>query len=538
MRLKVSHLLALVALCALAVGLMAGPAAAKSSRMSAKQKAQVRAQLRKAVKKNPRVVQRKSFLKKASLVDFTLPITVKLRYSGGGTPQGVGNNPNNATLDLGASLGKREIDLGGSLAGEIQFHDSFDGGALGNVDLVLNPPGSGGKYLTTTSIPLLWNPNTYSSGYAWDRGLGSGNALEGGCANFTGNADLPFNVLSPAATYPGVPVFGGLAGAGNPDGRFIGVNPGIDAVTNLTASKIPGDINNLGGQVNPFPSAPQGPGGFTQPPDVKDTVLRTAPLKLGIATPGTVAPGVGGAEGTQNVTIGKSGGQANLFGNIPGKSYGIDVTVSLATSINSIIRAVDVDAQHIDVGSAWPAALFNCRQAFTGAVPNYIPDVHLKGSLKISPAITPSGDLRIAKASLSSLSEPYPTHVALAACLSPYSVLAAEQNGSDLTPQLVPDPIALGVPLGGTLASSYYPADTASYARIGGSSTNPNFSAAGTCDSTQTQLTQSAGFSGLANAQASQGYSAFSTSTDGSKVSVAGDITVNDVEADIIIGDR
>jgi hypothetical protein len=524
-----------VALVALTVGLLAGPADAKSTRMSAKQKAHIRAQLRRAVKKNPRVVQRKSFLKKASLVDFTLPITVKLRYSGNGTPQGAGNNPNNATLDLGASLGKREIDLGGSLAGEIQFHDSFDGGALGNVDLVLDPPGSGGKYLTTTSIPLLWNQNTYSAGTAWDAGLGSANALEGGCANFIGNSNLLFHVLSPAATYPGVPVFGGLAGAGNADGRFIGVSPGIDDVTNLTASKIPGNINSLGGQVAPFPSAPQGPG--TGIPDVKDTVLRTAPLKLGIATPGTVAPGVGGAEGTQNVTIGKSGGQANLFGNIPGKSYGIDVTVSLATQINSIIRAVDVDAQHIDVGSAWPAALFNCRQAVTGSVPNYIPDVHLKGSLKISPAITPSGDLRIAKASLSSLSEPYPTHVALAACLSPWSVLAAEQNGSDGSPLTVPDPIALGVPLGGTLASSYYPADTSSYGRIT-SNTNPDFSDAGTCDSSQTQLTQDAGFSGLGTAQAAQGYSAFSTSTDGSKVSVAGDITVNDVEADIIIGDR
>jgi hypothetical protein len=519
---------------------MAGPADAKSTRMSAKQKAQVRAQLRKAVRKNPKLVARKSFLKKASLVNFTLPITVKLRNSGNGTPQGATNNPNRATLDLGASLGTREIDLGGSLAGEIQFHDSFDGGALGNVDLVLDPPGANGKYLTSTSIPLLWNPNTASSGYAWDRGLGSANALEGGCSNFTGAGDLPFNVLSPAAVYPGVPIFGGVAGAGNADGRFIAVNPGVDDITNLSASKIPGNINNLGGQVNPFPSAVNGgPTGFTQPPDVKDTVLRTAPLKLGIATPGTVAYTGAGPEGTQNVTIGKSGGQANLFGNIPGKTYGIDVTVSLATQINSIIRAVDSDAQHVDVGSAWPAALFNCRQAITGSVPNTIPDIHLKGNLKISPAITPSGDLRIAKASLSSLSEPYPTHVALAACLSPYSVLAAEQNGSDATGQLVPDPITLAspVPVGGKLPSSYYPADTASYSRIG-SASNPDFSAAGTCDSSQTQLTQDAGFNGLAAAQSANGYTAFSTSTDGSKVSVAGEITVNDVEADIIIGDR
>jgi len=127
MRRKVSHLLALVVIGALAIGLMAGPADAK---MSAKQKVHVRAQLRKAVKKNPRVVSKRWFLKKASLVDFTLPITIKLRNSGNGTAQSLTSNPNNATIDLGASLGKREIDLGGKLGGEIQFHDSFDGGAL------------------------------------------------------------------------------------------------------------------------------------------------------------------------------------------------------------------------------------------------------------------------------------------------------------------------------------------------------------------------------------------------------------------------
>src|SRR4051812_12762267 len=103
MRLKVSPFPALVVVAALSVGLLAGPASAKTTKMSAKQKAAVRAQLRKAVKKNPSVIRRKSFLKKASLVNFTLPITVKLRGSNTAT------NPNLATLDLGPSLGQREI---------------------------------------------------------------------------------------------------------------------------------------------------------------------------------------------------------------------------------------------------------------------------------------------------------------------------------------------------------------------------------------------------------------------------------------------
>jgi hypothetical protein len=530
MRLKVSHFLALVVIAALSVGVFAGPAAAKSSKMSAKQRAHIRAQLRKAVKKNPAVIKRKSFLKKASLVDFTLPITIKLRNSGNGVAQSPTSNPNRATVDLGASLGKRELDLGGKLGGEIQFHDSFDGGALGNVDLVLDP--STTKYLTSTSLPLLWNPNVSGPGKFWDLGLATANAAEGGCSNFTGNSNLSWDPLNysttdPFSGAPGVPVFD-ITGA-SPTGGYVPVNPGIDSIDNLTTSAIPGNLNNLGGNPNPFPSAP----GLTTA-NVKDTVLRTAPLKLSIANPGDTAPVPGGPDGTQTTTIGKSGGQANLFGNIPGKTYGIDVTVSLRTDINSIIRAVDVDAQRVREGAAWPAALFDCRQAITGSVPNYIPDVHLKGSLKISPAITPAGDLRIAKASLSSLAEPYPTHVALAACLSPYSVLAA-QNANNT------DTAAYPVPTGvlGTFSTSQLPADTSSYARLGANPlTNPDFSAAGGCDSTQTKLTQDAGFSGLAVAQAANGYSSFATSSDGSKVSVTGDVIVNDVEADVIIGDR
>src|SRR6476469_1363291 len=66
--------LGLLAVAALAVGVLAGPASAK--KMSAKQRAAVRAQLRKEVKKNPGVINRKSFIKRASLVNFVLPVTI------------------------------------------------------------------------------------------------------------------------------------------------------------------------------------------------------------------------------------------------------------------------------------------------------------------------------------------------------------------------------------------------------------------------------------------------------------------------------
>jgi hypothetical protein len=170
--------------------------------------------------------------------------------------------------------------------------------------------------------------------------------------------------------------------------------------------------------------------------------------------------------------------------------------------------------------------LFNCRQAVTGSVPNTIPGVRLTGSLKISPAITPAGDLRIAKVSLSSLSEPVPTHIALAACLSPWSVLASENSHSEDT---LPYPVPSGSPAG-LLPNSALPADT--------STARTDFTNAGVCNSTQTKLVRDSLFTGLGAVSTAHGYSSFAASSDGSKVSVSGDITVNDIEADVLIGDR
>jgi len=342
MRLKVSHLLALVVIAALTIGLMAGPASAK---MSAKQKAHVRATLKKQVKKNPKVVQKKWFLKKASLVNFRLPVTIQLR---GGT---TATNPNAATIDLGPSLGSREIDLGGSLAAEIVFHDAFDGGALGNVDVDIRP--STGKALTSTSIPLLWNDDVTALAYG-----------SGGCGGYNGSSPIGFDtiygpdgtpgahnttggVLNPSP-FDGIAIIPGFPGPTGIPG--FPVIPGVDSVGLLTNSKAVGSPYNLGGSPTPFPS------GGPNPANLNDVVLRTAPLTLSVATPGTPVPGLVPDNGStvndgssanppvqnsQDQVIGRSGGQANLFGNIPGKSYGLDVTVSLATKIHSILRQVD-----------------------------------------------------------------------------------------------------------------------------------------------------------------------------------------------------
>jgi hypothetical protein len=482
MRLKVSHFLALVVIAALSVGLAAGTAVAKptsATKLSAKQKAQIRAELRKAVKKNPKVVGKRSFLKKASLVNFRLPVTIALR--GGNTA----SNPNSANIDLGASLGQREIDLGGSLAAEIVFHDSFDGGALGNVDIDIRP--SATKTLQSTSIPLLWNSDVTGVAYG-----------SGGCQNYNGAAPVATeDIYDPTGTTVVAP--GGFP-----------VVPGVDSLAAIQPSPIVGDSNHVGANPTPFPS---GSSPFVSPPSAQDTVLRTNALNLEVATPGDHSgfvpdngPSGDPTQNSQDIHIGKSGGQANLFGNIPGKSYGIDVTVSLQTKIWSILREVDPDHRQLNIGSPWPASALNCRQAYTGYVDNYIPGVRLQGSLKISPAIMPDGKLRIAKATLASSTQEK-ANIALAACLFPYETYAAAANSSDTAHVTVP---TAPINPGATRSSL------------------PNAA----CNDTPTMLVTDAGVQTL-NAPGAD----YSATSDGSKAVVSGVLDVDNVSADVLIGD-
>ena len=66
-------------------GAFAGGASAK--KISKAQKAKISKQLRKQIKKNPRAIRSKSFLRKAALVNFKLPVTIRLR---GECPAGSG----------------------------------------------------------------------------------------------------------------------------------------------------------------------------------------------------------------------------------------------------------------------------------------------------------------------------------------------------------------------------------------------------------------------------------------------------------------
>jgi hypothetical protein len=526
-----------------------------SAKLSKSQKVHIRHQLRKQIKKNPKLIRSKRFIKRAALVNFKLPVTIRLRTGDvPATPanEAATNNTNSANLDLGASLGQRQVNLGGSLAAEITFADSFDGGALGNVKLDILP--SSTRSLSSTSIPLLWNTQVSDPTTHYEANLiGLPSALSG-CGNFTGSANLPFGAgfidspLVPGADtlgLPGVP-FDAIGSVGGAPEGFLPVDPGVDNINDLTAGKDPGNPDSLGGNPSPFPSG-SAPGGFSQPPSVKDTVLRTAPLSLSIAAPGTNVnqtgqPGLGGnpdgVSGGSNITIGKSGGEANLFGKIPGKNYGIDVTVSLATKINSIFRIVDQDAfgSPLVEGTDWPAGIFNCRQVYSGAIQNYIPGVRLVGNLRISPGITSDGHLRIAKATIASPATGEAGDVArfaVAACLAPFASFNQPQNSSDTYPNPSKVPTPAGFP--GTQPTASLPSDVDSFRNGAALATVQNAA----CNAPATGLVRQSALSPaevgvLAPAAPADGYT---VTNSGSAVSVAADLKVTNVSVDVLIGD-
>jgi hypothetical protein len=135
---------------------------ADAKKLTKRQKHAISKKLMRAVKKNPRVISKRWFLKKASLVSFSLPSTIRLTPAKDQNGNFISNDTtkNTAVLNLGPSLGSRTIGLTGALHANINFNDAFDGGSLGDVKIALPPDTSA---LTTTSVPLLTNSNTRES---------------------------------------------------------------------------------------------------------------------------------------------------------------------------------------------------------------------------------------------------------------------------------------------------------------------------------------------------------------------------------------
>jgi len=303
-----------------------------SAKLTKHQKQHIRKQLRKQIKKHPRMIKNKRWLKKASLVDFKLPVTIKLRTQcvtangtqTGATPgtagsqcanngvnTGTGLNEtgtNTASIDLGPSLGQRTIQLGGKLKAQITFSDSFDGGALGNVKLDLLP----GDGLTSSSIPLLWNPDVsgstrgdvnFANAVSHVGAVAFNNsAITGatqGCGDFVGSGS-PGNTLAtasptvgtgvPSAGYnalfygsgaadgftttpasalatlfasgAGMPGYPFVSAGGVPSG-FLPIYPGIDDWNNIKTGTKVGDNDWIGPNDSPFPGAAYPPGAAT-----------------------------------------------------------------------------------------------------------------------------------------------------------------------------------------------------------------------------------------------------------------------------------
>ena len=587
-------------------GAFAGSASAK--KISKGKKAAITKQLRKQIKKNPRVIRSKSFLRKAGLVDFKLPVTIRIR---GNCPNGVGGSgscPNGRVntglnerstygvdVDLGPSLGQRRVSLGGSLAAEVTFRDSFDGGALGNVSVEILP--SNTKRISTNSVPLLWNPDVDSLSSRIDANFARAAITSGssagpiltahgwenklqGCQDFrndrAGATHTPSGAIGDPSSYsalwygtplsalptgglPGFPVVDPAVSTTSP-AYFLPISPGVDTMTNLTygpsfpASGDPDEY--LGSTPNPFPYPAIDPDpSFGDPAiasNVRDTVLRTNALDLTIAASGTqvdlatgtpIAPNtLPTGQSAQNVIIGKSGGEANLFGNIPGKSYGIDVTVSVATKINSIFRIQDQDVFDTPLvsGAQYPAGIFSCRQIWSGAVQNYIPGVRLTGNLRISPAITKDGKLRIAKATVNT-SEP--THVALSACLMPYRSYSQDNaagfptttgaGGANSTPAIPTNAQATprhpAIPSLLRYTSSSLPVNTDT--RVATPDTVP-------CNATPTPLIRDSSlYNSVEPMVAASAANGYTTTNSGAQATVAGDITVNALKVDVLVGD-
>jgi hypothetical protein len=499
--------------------LLCGASQAQAAmRPSGQRAARIRAKLATQVGRDPSVLTRPWFLRRAGLVKFKLPVTLRVREDGAPT----------AVADLGASLGSRTIALGGSLAAQVLFSDGYDGGALGEIGLEFVP--SDTKFLRTSSIPLLWNTDVSDVATRADASLAPAGGLAQGCGDFMGagaaggTADPPgYNALfhDLAGELPGRPYFdpAGPGGLVVPAG-YLPIYPGVDAVDRLQAGSVVGDNDRLGPSAQPFPANA----------DVRDTVLRTNALQLQVARPGP-------AGGQPELVISRSGGQANLFGNIPGKAFGIDVTLHLTTAINAIERVVDQDVSGAALrsGDPYPAEVFQCRQLWTGAVRNYLPGIHLQGNLRIAPAITADGHLRIAKATVASPPNT-PARVALSACLLPVSAYAAGNEDpqafgfADATtaPPIPPASAASGLlPVGSDLLPLHADAVRYPAADVLGAGAPADVPCNGPADALLRRAAVGAPLDPLPGLAA----------TNGSQVSVGGDITVNPVTVDVLIGD-
>jgi hypothetical protein len=387
--------------CALLVA-VAVPASASASASGAHRRA-VRAKLLRQIKRHPGLIRSRTFIKKASAVNFILPVTIRLNpdvvlpnvlcgafgltagCAGPVTlPQlgGLQNSDDQAILNLGASFGIKNLKIGGQVEAYVDFKSPLDGGNIGDVDIVFKDSVAS-PMLQANPISILTNPDVTTKPVA-----------QGGCTDRGNNA---------TSLYRGGQ-FGAVPGPLN-----FGSGTATPGVT--SADKIAADADNP--ENMPFMNTPAiGPDGN---PNVRqNTVLRVG----GPVTPDNPMGNLG-----VGINATKSGGTANVLGMGPSQ-----VKLALEIRTYSIYR-YNVDAARGNgIYQDTPGAFdffdvydYNCRQSWTGYFDNKLNAVvgGGKNSLRISPAFTLDRHLRIAKIDFDSTG--VTTHNEVAACLQPYT---------------------------------------------------------------------------------------------------------------------
>jgi hypothetical protein len=152
--------LRLLGVCLLACA-VAVTYAAPASAMSKAQKRKAQKVLLKKLKKNPRLIKSKKFLRKAGHVDFSLPLTVRLNpVVDGGAAAGVqeaeARSDDTVNLDLSSTFGPQRSNVPVKVSGVVhvsaRFGNPAEGDTLGDLRLVAT-----GADLTTSTIPVLDN---------------------------------------------------------------------------------------------------------------------------------------------------------------------------------------------------------------------------------------------------------------------------------------------------------------------------------------------------------------------------------------------
>jgi hypothetical protein len=201
-------------------------------------------------------------------------------------------------------------------------------------------------------------------------------------------------------------------------------------------------------------------------------------------------------------------------------------------------------------GENYPAGIFNCRQIVTGAVQNYIPGVRLTGSLRIAPAITKDGKVRIAKAVVNSHSND-PDRVALSACLFPaksYNAYVPGGTSTDTTAANIPTNAGVGAPYYGVTAAKLPAATNPALPGHSELRRYPNLSeglapVTVPCNADTVpelaDIIRDSGLTGTVSGLPTPTDPAYNGVTwNGSQATVAGDITVNPIEVDVLLGDQ